>query len=129
MHVVISLNFMYVQVSKAAVVPLADAKVATCGSKAAACAQLLQLAGEAGSGFKATTGVVFPFGCMDLAIKARWLPYGMLQPLAMSAAMPALLHACSADSLAAPASAIGFLTSGKLPGACSPCSMRISSIC
>lgn len=57
------------QVSKPGVVPLAEAQVATSGSKAAACAQLLQLAEKAGSGFKATTGVVFPFGSMDLAIK------------------------------------------------------------
>ena len=58
--------------------PLAEAEVGTCGSKAAACAQLLCIAQEGGSGFQAATGVVFPFGCMDVAIKVH--PHTPLAP-------------------------------------------------
>ena len=57
------------QVKKAAILPLAKAQVSTTGSKAAACAQLQRLADASGSAFKAPTGVVLPFGCMELAIK------------------------------------------------------------
>ena len=62
------------QVSKAAVVPLADATVQNCGSKAAACAQLLSLAEGSSGAFSASSGVVLPFGCLDLTLKVRTLP-------------------------------------------------------
>jgi hypothetical protein len=55
------------QVSKATVVPLEKATAATCGAKAAACAQLATAAAK--SGFSTPTGVCLPFGSMEAAIK------------------------------------------------------------
>lgn len=57
----------------AAVVPLAEAEAATCGSKATACSQLSRLASaskeSAESEFAAPQGVVLPFGTMELALE------------------------------------------------------------
>ena len=45
--------------------------MASCGSKAAACGRLLQLAQASGGLFKAPQGAVIPFGIMNLALKVR----------------------------------------------------------
>ncbi|KAK9806472.1 hypothetical protein WJX73_000758 [Symbiochloris irregularis] len=85
------------KVKKAAIVPLAEAEVGTCGSKAAACAQLQRLAEASGSAFKAPTGVVLPFGCMDLAIKdAKKVKkfQGLLKDVEAAAPGQALDDAC-----------------------------------
>lgn len=52
------------------VVQLEEAAVETCGSKSTACRKLLQLAQQSGGSFQAPTGIAFPFGCMDAALKA-----------------------------------------------------------
>ena len=64
------------QVSKASVVPLAKATSASCGAKAAACADLAKLADkiskEQGS-FGTAAGVCLPFGCMEAIIQVPYL--------------------------------------------------------
>ncbi|KAK9806719.1 hypothetical protein WJX72_000486 [[Myrmecia] bisecta] len=57
------------KVKKPAVVALADAKAATCGSKSACCGELARMAAAAQAAFLAPPGVVFPFGTMELAIR------------------------------------------------------------
>ena len=59
------------QVDKATVVPLEEAKTETCGSKSAACAQLARLAAK-GSSFATAAGVCLPFGNMEAAIKVTF---------------------------------------------------------
>ena len=44
----------------------------SCGAKAAACAQLAQVAAKAG--FQTPAGVCLPFGSMEAAIKVTHLP-------------------------------------------------------
>jgi len=64
------------QVSKASVMPLAKATTASCGAKAAACADLAKLADkmskEQGS-FGTAAGVCLPFGCMEAIIQVAYL--------------------------------------------------------
>lgn len=59
------------QVSKAAVVALSKASTASCGAKAAACAELAKLAEQQkkGPAFGTAAGVCLPFGCMEAAIQ------------------------------------------------------------
>ena len=50
---------------------LADADVARCGAKAAACGELARLAAGSDVDFATAAAVVVPFGVMDLAIKVH----------------------------------------------------------
>ena len=59
------------QAAKFELVSLEEAEVASCGSKAAACGRLLQLAQASGGLFQAPQGAVIPFGIMNLALKVR----------------------------------------------------------
>jgi len=71
------------KVNKLSFIPLEAATVDTCGSKAAACGELLHLANECatavqtsgrGDGsplFEAPNGVVLPFGCLESALEAN----------------------------------------------------------
>ena len=63
------------QVSKASVVPLSKATTASCGAKAAACAELAQLAekNKKKDGFGTAAGVCLPFGCMEAVIQVPCL--------------------------------------------------------
>ena len=49
---------------------LADADVATSGSKAAACGRLAALAAQKSAAFSAPAGAVLPFGCMEATVDA-----------------------------------------------------------
>ena len=49
-------------------VQLADATSQTCGAKAEACAQLVQVAQKSAGIFVAPAGVCIPFGSMEAAI-------------------------------------------------------------
>ena len=62
---------MGLQVKKASVVALAKATTASCGAKAAACAELAQLAQKSNKkgGFRTAEGVCLPFGCMEAVIQ------------------------------------------------------------
>ena len=64
---------MGLQVKKASVVALAKATTASCGAKAAACAELAQLAQKSKKkgGFGTAEGVCLPFGCMEAVIQVR----------------------------------------------------------
>ncbi len=65
-----------VQVSKASVVPLAKATSASCGAKAAACADLAKLADKISKEqgcFGTAAGVCLPFGCMEAVIQVAYL--------------------------------------------------------
>ena len=57
--------------SKASVVALSKATTASCGAKAAACAELAKLAEKQkkGAGFGTADGVCLPFGCMEAAVQ------------------------------------------------------------
>ncbi|DBA93500.1 hypothetical protein WJX82_005630 [Trebouxia sp. C0006] len=60
------------KVSKASVVPLSKATSASCGAKAAACADLAKLADKISkeqSSFGTAAGVCLPFGCMEAVIQ------------------------------------------------------------
>ena len=61
------------QASKYELVPLEAAEAASCGSKAAACGRLLQIAQASGGLFQAPQGAVLPFGTMNLALKVLFL--------------------------------------------------------
>ncbi len=64
------------QVSKASVVPLSKATSASCGAKAAACADLAKLADKISkeqSSFGTAAGVCLPFGCMEAVIQVAHL--------------------------------------------------------
>ena len=67
---------MSTQAAKFELVSLEAAEVASCGSKAAACSRLLQLAQASGGLFQAPQGAVIPFGIMNLALKV--LPCSVL---------------------------------------------------
>ena len=56
---------------KVTVVPLSKATAASCGAKAAACAELATLAEQSkkNSSFGTAQGVCLPFGCMEAVIK------------------------------------------------------------
>ncbi|KAK9842786.1 hypothetical protein WJX74_002436 [Apatococcus lobatus] len=58
------------KVKQAALVPLAQATVESCGSKAAKCAQLAGFAQQQSS-FRTASGVCIPFGSMELALKGK----------------------------------------------------------
>ena len=62
---------MGMQVKKTSVVALAKATTASCGAKAAACAELAQLAQKSKKkgGFGTAEGVCLPFGCMEAAVQ------------------------------------------------------------
>lgn len=53
-----------------AVVPLDKAAASTCGSKAAKCAALANLAASSGGSFRTPRGVVVPFGVMEAVVEA-----------------------------------------------------------
>lgn len=53
-----------------AVVPLDKATASTCGSKAAKCAALANLAASSGGSFRTPRGVVVPFGVMEAVVEA-----------------------------------------------------------
>ena len=59
------------QVKKVTVVPLSKATAASCGAKAAACAELATLAEQSkkNGSFGTAQGVCLPFGCMEAVIK------------------------------------------------------------
>ena len=64
------------QVSKASVVPLEKATTASCGAKAAACAELAKLADKMSDkqgSFGTAAGVCLPFGCMEAIIQVAYL--------------------------------------------------------
>lgn len=70
------------QVSKATVLPLSKATTVSCGAKAAACAELAQLAEKQKNGvsFGTAAGVCLPFGCMEAAVQVSCiaLQHGMI---------------------------------------------------
>ena len=61
------------QVKKITIVPLSKASTASCGAKAAACAELARLTEQSkkSSSFATAEGVCLPFGCMEAVIKVR----------------------------------------------------------